>query len=147
MTERPGFALAAAMAALILIAVMVTGILFAAGQESKATRHELHDQQALAYAELSAARAIASMNAAAFAGANAGDAFSYTPARDGPLESTVFITKLDTMLVRVVAEGRIVSADASQLRRRVEIVVHFTRDSSGSERAVRISGNAWSALY
>jgi len=147
MREQHGFALAAALAAIVLIAVLITGILFSAGQESRATRHAILDQQAFAYAELAASRAIASLNPATFAGASGGDAVTFTPPRDEPLESTVIITKLDTALVLVVAEGRIAAADAVRLRRRVAIVVRFTRDSTGTERVARIAENAWSALY
>ncbi|MDQ3082514.1 MAG: hypothetical protein M3R07_09910 [Gemmatimonadota bacterium] len=147
MRERHGFALAAALAAMVLIAVLITGILFSAGQESRTTRHAILDQQTFAYAELAASRAIESMSPATFADATAGDVITFTPPRDEPLESTVIMTKLDTTLVLVVAEGRIAAADALRLRRRVEIVVRFTRDSIGIERVARIAENAWSALY
>lgn len=147
MTRRHGFALAAALAALVLITVLVTGVLFAAGQEARSTRHSILDQQAFAYAELAASRAIASMDFATFATANIGAVSVLTPPRDGLLESTVYITKLDSALARVVAEGRVSAADANQLRRRVEIVVRVARDSSGNSRALRIPSIAWSALY
>jgi len=147
MTDRCGFALAAALAAMVLIAVLVTGVLFAAGQEARSTRHAIPDQQAFAYAEFAASRAIASMNLATYASASIGAVSVLTPARDGLLESTVYITKLDSALVRVVAEGRVSGADAARLRRRVEIVVRVTRDSSGTSRALRIPSIAWSALY
>jgi len=147
MSKQPGFALAAALAAMVLMAVLITGILFSAGQESRATRHAILDQQAFAYAELAASRAIASLSPAMFADASGGDAVTFTPPRDDPLESTVIITKLDTALVLVVAEGRIVAADAVRLRRRVEIVVRIARDSIGIERVARIAENAWAALY
>lgn len=147
MNRRPAFALAAALAAIVLIAVLVTGVLFATGQESRATRYAILDQQAFAYAELAASRAIASFNTATMADAGAGDVTAYMPPRDDRLESTVFITKLDSALFFIVAEGRVAAADASRLRRRVGIVVRSTRDSSGIERVVRISEQAWAALY
>ncbi len=147
MSKQPGFALASALAAMVLMAVLITGILFSAGQESRATRHAILDQQTFAYAELAASRAIESMSPATFADARAGDVITFTPPRDDPLESTVIITKLDTALVLVVAEGRIAAADAVRLRRRVEIVVRIARDSIGIERVARIAENAWAALY
>lgn len=147
MSNRPAFVLAAALAAIVLIAALITGILFASGQETRSTRHAILDQQAFAYAEVAAARAVASMNPATFVTADAGEVFTYTPARDDLFESTVFITKLDSSLVLVVAEGRVAAADAFRLRRRVEIVVRFTRDSAGIERVTRIPENAWAAMY
>jgi len=147
MTDRRGIALAAALAAMVIIAVLVTGVLFAAGQETRSTRHGILEQQAFAYAELAASRAIASMNPETIANDSAGAVSVFTPSRDGLLESTVLITKLDSALASVVAEGRVAGADASRLRRRVEIVVRFARDSTGTIRTLRIPSIAWSALY
>lgn len=147
MRNRRAFALAAAMGALVLISVMITAILFAAGQETRATRHAILSQQALSYAELAAGRAIAGLNSATLGNASAGDVSTYAPAGDDLLESTVFITKLDSSLALVVAEGRIRAADALRLRRRVEIVVRVARDSAGIERVIRIPENAWAAMY
>lgn len=147
MMRRGGFALAAALAAIVLIAALVTGVLFAAGQETRATRHAILDRQTFAYAELVASRAIASLNPATMADSGVGATTTYEPSRDDSFASTVFITKLDSALFLVVAEGRIAAADALQLRRRVGIVVRAARDSSGAERVTRIGEQAWSALY
>lgn len=147
MKNRHAFALAAALAALVLIATMIAGILFAAGQETRSTRNAILSQQAFSYAELAAARALAELNPATLTDAAVGDVSTYTPASDDPLESTVFITKLDSSLVLVVAEGRVRAADAFRLRRRVEIVARVVRDSTGFDRVIRIPENAWAAMY
>jgi len=147
MKRRHGFILAAALAAIVLMAVLITGILFAAGQETRTTRHAVLEQQVLAYAELVAGRAVASFDAATMSGAVQGDVSSFTPPRDDPLESTVFITKLDSALFLIVAEGRSAAADALRLRRRVGIIVRSVRGSFDAERVVRIDEQSWTALY
>ncbi|MEJ7759485.1 MAG: hypothetical protein WKF55_07805 [Gemmatimonadaceae bacterium] len=147
MTRKPGFALAAALAAIVLIAVLITSVLFAAGQETRASRSSVLDQQIFAYAELAASRAVSSFNPATMSDASAGYVSIYRLPRDDLMESTVFITKLDSALFLIVAESRSGAADAIRLRRRVGINVRATRDSLGVERVVPIDNLSWTALY
>lgn len=146
--RRPsGFALPAALAAIVLIAALATAALFASNQESLATRWDILDQQAAAYAERSALRAIAGWSCGGCDDLAPGGVISETPAPDPPLESTVFITKLDSALYLVVGEGRVTSAGATRIRRRVAITVRTARDSLGVPRAFLLHPHSWSAVY
>ncbi|MEO5579921.1 MAG: hypothetical protein ABIR58_04630 [Gemmatimonadaceae bacterium] len=147
MIGRRAFALAAALAAIVIVTVLVTGVLFAAGQETRSTRYAILDQQSLSYAERAAARGIESLNIGALDNAAVGFVSIYKPPPDDLFESTVFITKLDSALYLVTGEAAVVAADANRLRRRVGILVTSTRDSSGIESAVRVRDHAWSVLY
>ena len=147
MRETDGFALPTALAAIVLIAVLATSALFASNQESLATRWDILDQQASAYAERSALRAISGWSCAGCDDLAPGGVFSETPAPDPPLESTVFITKLDSAFYLVVGEGRVTSAGATRIRRRVAITVRTARDSLGVTRAFPLHPHSWSAVY
>lgn len=146
--RRPsGFALPAAVAAIVLIAALATAALFASNQESLATRWDILDQQASAYAERSALRVIAGWSCGGCDDLAQGGVLSEIPAPDPPLESTVFITKLDSALYLVVGEGRVTSAGAVRIRRRVAITVRTARDSLGVPRAFPLHPHSWSAVY
>jgi len=147
MSSRAGFALAAALIAVVLIAAMVTGALFAAHQETSATAAEVIDQQAGAYAERSALLTIAYWVCAECDAMQVGSVIVRSPATDPPLESTVYVTRLDSALFLVTAEGRIVSSSTVRARRRISVAVGTSRDSSGVSRAFRVSEQAWSSAY
>lgn len=147
MKQRAGFALVAAIAAIVMIAALVTAILFAAGQETRTSRYAILDNQVLAYAERAASRAIASFDAGMVSDRTTGSVAVYTLPRDDRVESRVFVTRLDSALFLVVSEASVVASDTPALRRRVGIVVQSTRDSLGVDRVSRVSGYAWSALY
>ena len=147
MRRPPGFALPAAIAAIVLIAALATAALFASNQESLATQWDILDQQAAAYAERSAQRAIGGWSCGGCDDLPPGGVISEIPAPDAPLESTVFITKLDSALYLVVAEGRVSVAGAARIRRRVAITARTARDSLGVTRAFPLHPHSWSAVY
>ena len=142
-----GFILVAALVALVIVALIVTGAFFASGQEHVIVRNELRDQQAFAYAEYAAAKGLESWNAPARDSMSAGQTQRVATLSRGRLESDVFVTKLDTALYLVSADGRLRSADASGLRRRIGILVRTIRDGAPINPPVRVSGQAWSELY
>lgn len=147
MTTRQGFVLVAALVAMIIIAFLITGAFFASGQEAGVARAELRDQQALGYAEYALAHALESWSSTARDSMTAAQSFSYVPPSNPPLTSTVFITKLDTALYSVVAEGRVSTVDGAGIRRRVGIVIRTVRDGAAINPPVRVSELAWSELY
>ena len=147
MRRRFGFALPVALAAIVLIAALATAGLFSSNQESLATRWDVLDHQASAYAEKSALATIAGWSCAGCDDLVRGGVLSETQAPDPPLESTVFITKLDSALYLVVGEGRVTSAGAARIRRRVAITVRTARDSLGVPRAFPLHPHSWSAVY
>jgi len=132
---------------MVLIALLITGAFFASGQELAIARAELRDQQALAFAEYAAAHAIEGWDASARESMTVGQTATVQSAADGPLQSTVLVTMLDSALFLVVAEGRVATADAYSLRRRVGIVVRTIRDGVKITPPVRVAEQAWNELY
>jgi hypothetical protein len=144
---RPGFALAAALACIVIIAVLASAALFASTQEAQATRTEVLDHQASSYAERSALLAVSGWSCAGCDSLAVGGVIVQNPAADPPLESTVYLTRLDSALFLVVAEGRIVVGGAARVKRRISIAVGTSRDSSGVTRAAPLSAQSWSAVF
>jgi hypothetical protein len=147
MNRRPGFALAVALMALVLIAVTVTGALFAVTQDTRAGDAEIMSDKASAYGELVALRAIEAWNGPACDAMAVGAVLMESPPAEPPLESSVYITRLDSALFLVVGEGRISARGATRLRRRVSIAVRTARDASGTSSAFPLSDHAWVTLY
>jgi hypothetical protein len=144
---RRGFVLVAALVALVIIAVIVTGAFFASGQELVVARNELRDQQAFSYAEYAAAKAVESWSVAVADSITVGQAKRVATLPRGMLDSDVFVTKLDTALYLVSADARLRPADASGLHRRVGILVQTIQGGAPVNPPVRVSGHAWSELY
>ena len=145
--QRRGFVLVAAIVALVLIALLITGAFFASAQDLAVSRAELRDQQAFAYAEFALANSLQSWDAAAREMMSVGETVTLQPVADPPLESSVFITKLDSALYTVVAEGRMTTADANALRRRVGIMVCTVVNGARVSPPERVAEQAWSELY
>lgn len=145
--HRRGFVLVAAIVALVLIALLITGAFFASAQDLAVTRAELRDQQAFAYAEFALASSLQTWDATARETMAVGETVTLLPAADPPLESSVFITRLDTALYIVVAEGRMTTADAYALRRRVGIMVCTILNGARVSPPERVAEQAWSELY
>lgn len=145
--NRAGFALVAALVALVLIAVLVTGALFASNQESSSASAQLDDQKVLAYAERSALETAVNWTCPECDLLPVGSVIIRNPVASPPLESTVYITRLDSAVFLVTGEGRISETGASTVRRRVSIAVTITRDSLGTSSSSRIAGDSWIAAY
>jgi hypothetical protein len=144
---KPGFVLVAALVALVLIALLITGAFFASGQELGIGRNEIREQQAFAFAEYALAHAIAGWDGSARQSMAVGQTTLLAPILAEPLESSVFVTKLDTALFLVVASGHIVTSDAVDLHRRVGILVRTVVNGATVQPPVRLSEQAWSELY
>ncbi|HEX2721952.1 MAG TPA: hypothetical protein VHM24_03480 [Gemmatimonadaceae bacterium] len=147
MRRRSGFALAAALLAIVLIAVLVTGALFATNQEATATSAAILEQQARSYAERAAVMAAADWSCGECDALPIGSVIVRVPTTNPPFESTVYLTRLDSALYLVTAEGRVVSRESVRSRRRVSLIVRTARDTGGITRASRVTEQAWSAVY
>ncbi|HEY8164860.1 MAG TPA: hypothetical protein VIF83_04825 [Gemmatimonadaceae bacterium] len=147
MRVRPAFAIAAALCALVIIAVLVTGAFFASAQETSATRLDILDQQAFSVAELGAARAVSGWNGQTMESAAQGSATALGTFGAPPLESSVTATKLDSGLFVVVSEGRVTSPDAQGIHRTVAILVRMERADSGRFITRRVTEQAWTEAY
>lgn len=145
--KRAGFALAFALVALVLTVVLVTGALFASSQESHSTAAQLLDQKVFVFAERSAVQTAANWTCPECDLLPVGSVIIRNPVAPPPLESTVYITRLDSAVFLVTGEGRISESGATAVRRRVSIAVTITRDSLGISSSSRIAGDAWIAAY
>ncbi|HUQ21333.1 MAG TPA: hypothetical protein VM099_17095 [Gemmatimonadaceae bacterium] len=143
---RKGFVLIATLVALVIIALLITGAFVAGGEDFAVSRAELRDQQTFAYAEFAAGRALSAWNAADRSAMAIGSSVTAATTSDSPLESSVFITRLDSTLYSIVAEARLTTTDGNRLRRRVGIVVTTVRNGARNP-PVRIPDQAWSELY
>ena len=144
---RRGFALAAALVALVLIGVLVTGALFATNQETHASAAEVADEKAFGFAERAALSTVGSWTCPECDVLPVGAVIIRNPVPSPPLESTVYITRLDSALFLVTGEGRIMESATARVKRRVSIAVITSRDSAGVTTARRIDGQSWSAAY
>jgi Tfp pilus assembly protein PilX len=140
--NRPAFVLIAALVALFVIALLITGAFFASGQDVSISRAELRDQQTFSYAEYALAHAISDWSVADRSRMAVAETQSGASSSDDPLEGTVFVTRLDSTIYSVVAEARLTTVDATGLRRRVGLVVRGDRNPP-----VRIPQLGWSELY
>jgi type II secretory pathway pseudopilin PulG len=147
MRRRSGFALVAAIVAIVLIGVLVTSGLFASNQESHSTGAELAEQQTAAFAERAAIIAVTGWSCPECDQLAVGSVFIRNPVASPPLESTVYITRLDSALFIVTGEARLTRSGAVALRRRASIAVKIARDSLGTARASRIDGDSWAVAY
>jgi hypothetical protein len=147
MRLRRAFALATALVALVLIAVLVTAALFASNQETHASAAELADEKAFAFAERAAVLTAADWVCAECDVMAVGSVIIRNPAPLPPLESTVFITRLDSAVFLVTGEGRIMDSSGARMRRRVSIAVKTSRDSLGVATAMPLHGQYWTAAY
>jgi len=144
---RAGFVLVAALVAIVIIALLITGALFASSQDLAVSRNEIRDQQALGAAEYAIARALESWDAVARESMRSGQTAQLPPISSGFFETRVYATRLDTALYAVVAESRVASGEAPGLRRSVGIVVRTIRDGTPVNPPLRVSEQAWAALY
>ena len=145
MRGRRGFALAAALLAIMIIGALLASLFFATTEETRtgaATRRRDH---ALAAAESAIQIGLNRLET------EAADHSSIGTTRSQPIEvegfpAMVHTTRLDSSLfwaVAVVGERQ----DPAAVTRRIGVLVAASRDSSGSIRIVRIPERAWSELF
>jgi hypothetical protein len=144
---RRGFALVAAIACLVVLGLVAAAALFASSQEARVTGASLLEQQVFAHAEEAAWLAVGGWSCPACDSLPPGSVITGSTQAEPPFESTVYTTRLDSMLYLVVAEGRIKSGGAIRLRRRIAIAVGLYRDSSGLAHAFPLRGQYWSAVH
>ena len=147
MKRRKGFALAAAIVAIVLIGVLISGVVFSSAQETHATGAQAIDQKVFAYTEGITTQAAALSPCPECDVMGVGSVIIRNPAPSPPLESTVFITRLDSAVFLVTGEGRMTRSGATILRRRLSIAVKVTRDSVGFSTSSPIAGDAWAVAW
>ena len=140
-----GFALAAALLALLLIAALVAGVFFAATEETKIGAASARRQLALSAAESAVEMTIAgwNMGSATPIGVSGTRA---TPIEGFEVPVVVHVTRLDSTLYWIVADATAPS-NGSRLARRIGVVVRVSWSADHSIIIDRISERSWSELF
>lgn len=114
-TESPGFALAAALFALVLIAGLLAGVFFAALQELRLGRNALDAERAFAAAESGVSAALAGWDPASYDALRQGQSAAFSgslPAGSGSYVGSV--TRLGATLFLIQARGRDATGSAQR---------------------------------
>lgn len=140
-TGEHGFALAAALLAVVLIGALVAGVFFATMEETTVGSTFRARQLALNAAE----SALENFNSASVRSRvdsmPLGSAFSVDVAN-----ARVYITRVDSSIYWLVADSEF-GADGARARRRIGLTVTSIADSSDSRPMARVPGQAWVELF
>jgi len=144
-TQRKGFALVAALLALLLIAALIASVFFAATEDTR-----ISSASAAKEAALSAAESAIELTLRDWA-TSIGDSIDLEEVRSSTVDGFgvpvgVHVTRLDSTLYAIVAEVRSVSSQWSATRRLGVIVrAHFAPDHSIT--IDRVPERWWSELF
>ena len=143
--RRNGFALAAALLALLLIAALATGVFFAATEETNVGAASADRQLTLSAAESAIEITIAGWSVDSI------DPVGVSVTRTAPLGGlgapvVVHITRLDSALYWIVADATAPSR-GSRVSRRIGVVVRVLASADHSITIDRISERSWSELF
>lgn len=144
MANRAGFALAAALLAVVLIGALVAGVLFAATEETRASAVAVGRAVALNACESAIATTITDPGLRLPDSIGVGGTVSGHIGGLGP-EIIVYITRLDSALYSIVAES--VSEPAGGGLHRVGVVAKSSTDADHSTAIDPISERPWFDLF
>src|SRR5205809_5799139 len=142
--DRKGFVLAATLLALILMAALVAGVLFAATEETRIGAASVRRQLALSAAESAIEATIADWQRDLPAAGAVGEMRSFRSENSG-IAVTVYITRLDSTIYWIVADAEDGPFQAA-IRRRIGALVTVKDALDGSITVDRISERWWSEL-
>jgi len=143
--RRDGFALAAALLALLLISALVTAVFFAATEETKIGAASAKHQLALSAAESAVAMTIADWNPAWSPQVGLGGT-RVTAIEGFQVPVDVHVTRLDSTLYWMVADAAD-SFTGSGISRRIGVAIRVVIAPDHSIRIDRISERSWSELF
>jgi hypothetical protein len=137
--------LLAALLGIVLIGALVTGVMFATTEDTKAGSAGVARDSAMIAVESAIATTIAD-GATTFPTATgvAATTSQSTWARGKPV--TVYITRLDSTVLLIVGEA-VAPASRSGARRRVGVLLKIARRADGSITIAPISQRAWSEFF
>ena len=143
--RREGFVLALVLLALLLIAALVSGVFFAATEETRISAASAERQLALSAAESAIEMSIAGWRTDARRPVDIGTS------RSSPLDGlgvpvTMRITRLDSTLYSINADIRGREPGAA-VTRRIEVIVSVRIAADSSIRIDRIPERSWSELF
>ncbi|HEV7593828.1 MAG TPA: hypothetical protein VGO33_02440 [Gemmatimonadaceae bacterium] len=145
MRNRKGFALAAALLAVVLIGVLVGGVLFAATEETKAGAIASDREIALDACEAAIATAITDAGLRLPDSIGVGGTISNHSGELGP-EIIVYITRLDSALYTVLAES-VPELGSAGGAHRIGIVGRSSVAADGSITIDPISERPWFEVF
>jgi hypothetical protein len=143
--RRDGFALAAALLALLLISALVTAVFFAATEETKIGAASAKHQLALSAAESAVEMTIVDWNPAWSPQVGLGGT-RVTAIEGFEVPVDVHITRLDSTLYWIVADA-VDSLSGSGISRRIGVAIRVLISPDHSIRIDRISERSWSELF
>jgi hypothetical protein len=143
--RRGGFALAAALLALLLISALVTAVFFAATEETRIGAASARRQLALSAAESAVEMTIAGWNM------DPATPIGVSGTRGTAIEGfevpvVVHVTRLDSTLYWIVADAA-ESSSGSGVSRRIGVAVRVLIAPDHSITIDRISERSWSELF
>lgn len=143
--DRAGFALPAALLALLLIAALIAGAFGATNEETKIGSAASGRQLALLSAESAIEGAITVLSMTPDDSIGVGETRSRSVEGLG-VPVVVYVTRLDSSLYWLVAQGGGISSSFG-VSRRIGVVVRATNRSGHSMTIDRIQERAWSELF
>lgn len=147
MKSRSGFVLAVALFAIVIIAAVVASVSFTATEETQSTSAEIRDERAEIFAEEIALSSLAAWPWDLCDQSPIGSVFTREAQSAPPLEGTLYVTRLDSALYLVTAEGRLKTAAGVIAQRRISITATARRDTLGAMHVSRTRGQYWAANY
>lgn len=142
---RQGFALVAALLAVMLIAALMATVFLAANEETRISAVAAAKQLALSAAESAIERTILDWPGSSVDSLGVGGVRSTTIDGVGtPVALT--ITRLDSTLYWIVADAGRVSSGISATRR-IGVIARARTSADGSTTVERIEGRWWSELF
>lgn len=142
---RGGFVLIAALLALLLIAALVTGVLFASAEASHIGIASRSHGLAIIAAESAIERSVQGWSSSASEAVEIG-ATAASTVDDNGLNVIVHVTRLDSALYWVVADAQPTLA-GSGIGARIGVVLRKKTASDGSISIDRIADRWWSELF
>src|SRR5689334_22679598 len=129
MKARHGFVVAIGMFAIVIIAAIVASVTFNISQETNITAAAGWADQAGDFAEAQANSALSAWPCDSCDQMPVGSVFHLESQPAPPLESSIYVTRLDSALYLITAEGRVKTSAGVLARRRISLTAVARRDS------------------
>lgn len=144
---RKGFALLAAIFVIVLLGALATAMVFAAGEESRASAGKLGATRALAAAEDVLTNTIFGTDWVAAMQLRAGQQIAPPPAAQAGV--AVKIVRLDTtcFFLQAITTDPFTSPVNGRIVRRVGLTIEVVADSAGVLRPLRVPNRGWVELF
>jgi Tfp pilus assembly protein PilX len=140
-----GFAIPAALLAVLVIAALIAGVFSATTEETRIGSAAADRQTALVSAESAIEIAITALSASPADTIEVGETRSQS-IDELAVPTLIYVTRLDSVLYWIVADAGAASPN-SGVARRIGVVVRATNGSGGSIILDRIPERAWSELF